>query len=158
MHHDALVCLIFIVSFPSSIRQTPRLTLLPSKTTPLMCSHSQQSLQASKNPLIIPILPIPSLMLALDFATVVHLYPFWCIAWFCNLLLLPTCLSHMLTIGWLVIHQWPLMSSLLTPLYDRWLDQFDRRPEPDTSHHTPLVVRHCRVTIECQGWYLVYHF
>ena len=35
------------------------------------------------------------------------LYLFWCIAWFCNLQLLPTYLYYMLSIGWLVIHQWP---------------------------------------------------
>jgi hypothetical protein len=59
------------------------------------------------------------LMLALDFATVVRWHLFWCIAWFCNLLLILYLLCYMLSIGWLVIHQWPRTLVRVARLYYR---------------------------------------
>ena len=87
----------------------------------------------------------------------VRLLLFWCIAWFCNLLLILYLLSYMLSIGWLVIHQWPRTLVRVAMLCFRMFDQGDRRAKIDTSPHTPLVVRLCRATIECRGWYLLPH-
>ena len=59
-------------------------------------------------PLIIPISPIPFSHACIRFCYCYCLLLFWCIACFCNLLIvtLPT-YPKLLSIGWLVIHQWP---------------------------------------------------
>ena len=59
-------------------------------------------------PLIIPISPIPFSHAYIRFCYCYCLLLFWCIACFCNLLIVTVpAYPKLLSIGWLVIHQWP---------------------------------------------------
>lgn len=86
----------------------------------------------------------------------IWLFLFWYIAWFCSLLLLPTCLPYMLCIGWILSHQRPLPLSLLPRYIIERFDPGDRRAKTVTSPHPPsLAVRCYMSTIDFRGWWKI---
>ena len=116
--------------------------------------------QPGKPPLlIIPILPIPFSHACIRFCYCYWLLLFWCIACFCNCYCYLPAYPKLLSIGWLVIHQWPPLV-LVAPASSSvprstWSTT---RAWHLTSRHAPLVARLCRATIECRGWSLITHF
>ena len=103
-------------------------------------------------PLIIPISPIPFSHACIRFCYCYCLHLFWCIACFCTYCCTLPAYPKLLSIGWLVIHQWPppcpcCPCFIIEDTINRMEDQ---APTPHITF--TLVVRHCWVTIECRGW------
>ena len=106
--------------------------------------------------LIIPISPIPFSHACIRFCYCYCLLLFWCIACFCNLLIvtLPA-YPKLLSIGWLVIHQWcpPFPCCPCFIIEDPINGIKYQAPAPHITF--PLVALHYWVTIECRGWDLI---
>jgi len=80
---------------------------------------------------------------------------FWCIACFCTCYCYLPAYPKLLSIGWIVIYQWPpLCPDCPAGLSEDPINGIeDQAPAPHIT--SPLVAWHYWVTIKCRGWYLI---
>ena len=101
------LCALHLLFLPPLLSGRPRGCWCPGdrlrrRQWPLLARATRQA-----PPLIIPISPIPFSHACIRFCYCYCLLLFWCIACFCIYCCTLPAYPKLLSIGWLVIHQWP---------------------------------------------------